>query len=131
MEVFKKAGGWSTSAGYGLLVVYMWAEDLEENNVVCRRLSDDEYGRLFDPNNNGEFEPDALWNLEWYTLFLLRTYTPFLQPCYKPRSRTLPGSCARSSSTAPTGRGWASTSPSSRTPSSTTRYRSTNPVTDM
>ena len=85
MEVFKKAGGWSTSAGYGLLVVYMWAEDLEENNVVCRRLSDDEYGRLFDPNNNGEFEPDALWNLEWYTLFLLRTYTPFLQPCYKPK----------------------------------------------
>ena len=107
MEVYKLAGGWSTSAGYGLLVVYMWAEDPEENNVVCRHLSPDEYERLFDPDANGEFTSDERWSLDWYsdTLFMLTSYTAFLPPCYKPRSPTLTGSCARSSSTAPTGRG--------------------------
>ena len=58
MEVYKDAGGWSTSAGYGLLVVYMWATDPGENNVICRRLSADEYGSLFDTNANGVVTPD-------------------------------------------------------------------------
>ena len=66
MEVYKEAGGWSTSAGFGLLVVYMWAANPDDNSVVCRHLSTDEYECLFDPNANGEFASDELWNLEWY-----------------------------------------------------------------
>ena len=76
MEIYKAAGGWSTSAGYGLLVVYMWAANPTDNNVICRRLSTEEYGRLFDPNANGEFTSDKIWELQWYTLLLLTSYTP-------------------------------------------------------
>ena len=44
---FEEAGGWTTSAGTGLILVFAYSSDAEEGEVQCRELTTAEYTALF------------------------------------------------------------------------------------
>lgn len=46
---FEVAGGWTTSAGTGLIIVFAYRHDEGAGEVACRELTEAEYAALFAP----------------------------------------------------------------------------------